>query len=311
MRGSQKIAWIGVFICAVAACFWAVNRRSAHDSGAKAPPIAPAVTAGDSQGQTPADPTAKDAIVDGPFIKEFTTEQQAKLDAMRKEFGELQSKIEIADREVDNVRALSVGLPGIKEHVEALKAARAEMQAAVAKLPQRLDAEAKLRAAEPPASSASSRFAGFSAHVLEHLKKPADPATECDWCRRDASRIEARDPRLGRDYKVEGEALLTAVNETAESLRKARIELSRIVRTAASLPELQPLAERAQAEQKSVDAMMATLPELAALRAEAQTARQRQNELKIGMSEIYKAARVVLPSVAHRPDAGDEKASTP
>ena len=274
-------------------------------------PVVPADRKDEVQATAAADPTKIDSVVHGPFSKEFTSEQKSKLDAMSKEFGELQARIELADREADNIRANSVGLPGIREHVEALRAARAEMQAFVAGLPERKAAEARVRAAEPPSAAASDRYAKFSAHVMEHLKAASDPAAECEWCRRDATRIAARDSKLGRDYKVEAEALMGAADKAAEELRKARVELSRVVRTASGHSAASAVSARMQSAQKALDDAMAMLPDLVAVRSAAAEARERQSELRKAMTEIHKAARVVLPSVAQRPDAVNEEARIP
>ncbi len=312
VRGSGKILWLGLVASIVAGgivVFVAVRKPSPHvEKASVASDVgAPSATSVVSASNGPAaavdaaaaDPTKIDRVMQGPFTKEFTPEQEARLAALRKEFGELQSQIAVAQRDEALLRTQAIGLPGIREHVEAMKAARAEMQAAVMSRPDRQEAQARLGAAEPRETEMRERFESFRGHVDIHCKASAiDPDTECEWCRRDSARIAARDPALGRGYQAEGKDLFSAYSEADEALRKARIELARIVREAPASEEVRPIAERMAAAQKAMNEALATVPDLVQLRDTMAAARSRQRELTAEILTICRQARVVFPPVA-------------
>lgn len=319
VRGSGKILGLGLVAFIAIACvavffLWHgsaptdKSAPSASDSqAAAAAPVTPEpAAAAPVAASVPVDATMADRVMHGPFEKELTTEQEARLQALRKEFGELASRAALADREADDMRAQSVGLPGVKEHVEALKAARSALDAYARGLPERARAEASVREATSRDSECRARCEAFEAHVETHLKAPAAEAPAgCEWCRRDAARIAVRDSTLGRVYNEEAEALAKAALDAGQALRKARIDLSATIRSAPATEGGQALAERVDAEQKAVAEAMAALPDVARLRADANEARARQKVLADEMASIYRTARRVTPSVAKNGDTKD------
>lgn len=320
MRDSTKILWVGLvasIVAAGAAVHW-VSRvpRSAAEaapsaaekpaSDAPAIPSAPTVAAkpGSTADAGVDDPTKKDRLLHDPFVKEYTPEQQARLAVLGGEFGELQSRISRSERDADIVRAAAAGLPGIRERVESLKAARAELDAFVAQYPARLAAASTVVSASARDAECRGRSAAFRAHVESHLRTPTDPAATCEWCRRDSARMAARDSALGRRYKTEGEAFAAAACSAADELAKARIALATVVRSASASPEGRALSMREESARKAVDEAMGSLPELARLRAGADDARARQKEIAAEMAEIHGNARNVPSSVARSETGG-------
>lgn len=313
MRGSKQILWVALVVLLGAAGAAVYVTRTGGGPGATearlsvstgAPSVAvissgvpaPASAAPVAQ---PEDPTKVDRVMQGPFTLEYTAGQEARLQALRKEFGELESQVALAERAINDARATSVGLPGIREHVEELKAARAALDAHLRGLPVRAGAEAAVRTAAARDGECRALLQGFYAHVESHLKKAAGQApADCEWCRRDAARIAARDATLGRTYTEEAERLSLDAQTAAEALRKARIDLAGVIRSAPETEEGRALVARAASAQRALDGAMASLPDVVQLRAEAGEARARQKTLAAEMTSIRESARRVIPSVA-------------
>lgn len=314
----RLIAW-GIMATAaicIAVLWLRAHRQSPPPASAEvAKPVLPAGSGAQNVGATSArDPknlgaTEKDRLASGPKLRDFTPEQRARLDALQKQFGELQSKIAICQQEQGDIRTASMGQPGIQPEVERFKAARAELEKMMAATPARAEVETRVREANGLVAIARNAQALFEAHRTVHMADGPDAHKDCGWCHRDAAQMKAKDSSLTGVYAKETVRIETALADAERGLQEANTAATKAMRDAAAGPDMAALHARVLEAQSAMAAAIEKVPEfLESKRAEA-AARDEQKKVAGEMAAVYAEGRVIDASVvASRPDAGATKA---
>ncbi|MCX7818699.1 MAG: hypothetical protein N2652_05760 [Kiritimatiellae bacterium] len=254
-------------------------------------PASPAVSSEQS--------TERDMVPTKVVDRRFTPEQQARLEEIGREFGELESRRIEAERQWTLARAEAAGTPAVAPLVAELRAAREALEQRLRELPGRMEAEQQSRAAQTRAAEAAARLAGLKQHVEEHLARAdAGPQEGCEWCARDRARMAVAEARtdLAREMMKELAETGRAAREAEMASRTARQRLAQLMRSARTNEQLRTYYERLRAAAQALEAAMAAVPGVARWREDAQAALARQRELMDEWREIHRSAPLVDPA---------------
>ena len=262
-------------------------------------------------GSPPKGSEEQDHFSAGPVQVQFTDAQQQELAKLRQRFGELQVQIASSERESDLVRAQSMGLPAVKAGVAAIRESVDAVQKMLLEYPGRAAADAAVAAKEPPALAARRRLELFAAHIGTHLTGKPDEAERavCEWCVRDAARIAAKDPELGKAYHAEDEKLTAETKQAGDALRAAHAAVRELAKQARASAAAQAQAQQEAAARQSLDTALEAVPAYAELRKSATEARREQVELSARIADVYAKGRFltnVVASAGNAPKPGQK-----
>lgn len=314
----KLIAW-GIMataaICIAVLLLRAPRQHPPASSAAASPAVSPEGSGAQNMGASAArDPkdlsaTEKDRLAAGPKTREFTAEQKARLDALQKQFGELQSKIAICQQEQGDIRVASMGQPRIQAAVDRFKAARVELEKLMAATPARAAADTQVREANGALAIARNAQALFDAHRTAHLTDGPDAHKDCGWCHRDAARMRVKDAALAGVYAKEAARIEAALSEAEQGVLTANTAATKALREASAGPDLAALHGRVREAQSALNAELEKVPELVESKRSEDAAMAEQKKIAGEIAAIYAEGRVIEASVvASRPDAGAAKA---
>ncbi len=259
-------------------------------------------------GVTNQDPTQLDQVLlPTNLVRGLTPEQERRVEEIRREMGELQSRRVIAEREAALARTQSLNLPTVRPAYEAYKAAKDEYERLVLKHPFVNEQRQKAVQLQQRLDELTSRHEALCRHMDEHLAR-RKVESDCEWCRRDASKIELGDPSLRLVYLREERELGRMIQETRSAWFKAANHLE--------LPEQdRKVAEekfaRLRAAHEALKQAWKTVPEVVRWDEEASEAYERQKALANEWREIMSQAPLVPAHVAGARNASGRTSEVP
>jgi len=259
-------------------------------------------------GATNQDPTKLDQVLlPTNFVRGLTPEQERRVEEIRREMGELQSRRVIAEREAALARTQSLNLPTVRPAFEEYKAAQEEYDRLVRAHPAVVAQRQKAAELQRRLDELENRYQALRRHVEEHWAS-RKVQSECEWCQRDASRMELGDAALRSMYMREERELGRMIQETRSAWFKAA--------THSELPEQdRKVAEekfaRLRAAREALEQAWKTVPEVARWDEEAIEAYERQKALANEWREIMRQAPLVPTHVAGPGNASGRASDVP